>query len=199
MINYLIMAIAIFLSVTVHEYSKAMTSTILGDDIPKREGRLSLNPFKHFEPIGFIFILIWGYGWGKPVRTSPMYYKDRKRDTVITYTVPIISNLILAILFAVIYSIVSKTGILANKYFAYFILYMITINLKYAVFNLIPVYPLCGEKILSVFLNPNQVIKIRQNEKIFQLILMIFIFFGFLDFVINPIVSVLFNLLLILS
>ena len=69
---------AIMVATTIHEFTRAAVSTALGDKIPKEEGRLTLNPIKHFEPIGLIIMLACGFGWGKPVNTSSLYYKNRK-------------------------------------------------------------------------------------------------------------------------
>ena len=87
--------IAIIIATTVHEFTRALTSTILGDTLPKQKGRLTLNPIKHFEPIGFILMLATGgFGWGKPVDTTSLYYKNRKRDTLLTAIMPDIANII---------------------------------------------------------------------------------------------------------
>ena len=71
----------ILVATTVHEFVRALTSTVLGDTYPKSQGQVTLNPVKHFEPIGFLMMLYsGGFGWGKPVETSALYYKNRKRD-----------------------------------------------------------------------------------------------------------------------
>ena len=93
---------AIFVSITICEFTKAFVSTKLGDNIPRQEGRLTLNPFKHFEAIGFILFLLCGFGWGKPVRTSGVYYKNRKLGTVITYTAPILANIVFSLALALL-------------------------------------------------------------------------------------------------
>jgi hypothetical protein len=74
-----------FFAITLHEYVKAWVSNKLGDPLPKARGRLTLNPLNHFEPLGFICMVLTGYGWGKPVSTAAIYYKDRKKGTMLTY------------------------------------------------------------------------------------------------------------------
>lgn len=180
---------AIFVSITICEFTKAFVSTKLGDNIPKQEGRLTLNPFKHFEAIGFILFLLCGFGWGKPVRTSAMFYKDRKKGTLMTYAAPIAANIFAGFIFMLIYSLVIRKMQIDNYYIAYILNYLVIYNISIAVFNLIPVYPMCASKILIVFLSPNAAIKMSQNEKIFQMILMLLIFFGFLGSFLNPITN----------
>lgn len=190
---YLMSIPAIFLTVTVHEYSKAFVSFKLGDNIPKTDGRLTLNPFKHFEPIGFIFMLAQnGIGWGKPVRMSSMYYKDRKKGTVIVNVVPIVANIILSFIALFISYLLGASKLPQNtvlEFIGIFLYRLSYISLTLAIFNIIPVAPLCGSRILYVFLQPNTAIKISQNEKIFQILLMLFIFMGFIQMFIFPVVD----------
>ena len=90
----------ILVATTVHEFVRALTSTVLGDTYPKSQGQVTLNPVKHFEPIGFLMMLYsGGFGWGKPVETSALYYKNRKRDTLLVAILPTVVNLILGLVF----------------------------------------------------------------------------------------------------
>ena len=96
----------ILVAATVHEFTRALLSTIFGDNYPKSKGRLTLNPVKHFEPIGFLLMFYsGGFGWGKPVETSALYYKDRKKQTLLVAILPSVVNLILGLIFLVIYKI----------------------------------------------------------------------------------------------
>ena len=97
--GYILSLPGIALALTIHEYFKALTSFRLGDSYPRLRGRLSADPKKHFEPIGFLFMLLYGYGWGMPVNTSDTYYKDKKFGALITYTVPSLINLLFAFTF----------------------------------------------------------------------------------------------------
>lgn len=180
---------AIFVSITICEFTKAFVSTKLGDNIPRQEGRLTLNPFKHFEAIGFILFLLCGFGWGKPVRTSAIFYKDRKKGTLLTYGAPIIANIVAGFIFMFIYSFFIVRMQIDNVYITYILKYLVVYNVSIAVFNLIPVYPMCASKILIAFLPPNASIKMSQNEKIFQMILMLLIFFGILGSFLNSITN----------
>ncbi|MBR1442216.1 MAG: site-2 protease family protein [Firmicutes bacterium] len=191
-IVYLIEAIAIIFATTVHEFTKALVSYRLGDELPKKDGKITLNPIKHFEPVGFLLMLFLGYGWGAPVRTSALYYKDRKKGTIITYTVPIIVNL----LFGVIFFAASKFRVFISleafdpSGYVWFILWQFSVfNLKLAVFNLIPVYPLCANKILGVLLDSNKSIVYSQYEKIFQLVMIMLLIFPILRTALDYIVT----------
>jgi len=98
-ITILLMFPGAFFAPVIHEFTKARVSAALGDPTPKRHGFLTYNPFKFFEPIGFIFMLAFrGVGWGQPVPTSPLHYKDRRKGVLLTYTVPMFVNLLVGLL-----------------------------------------------------------------------------------------------------
>jgi len=201
--------IAVLLVVAVHEYIKARVSTSLGDPKPKMQGRLTINPLKHFEPIGFIIMLVFFYGWGKPVETTATYYKDRKWGTVLTYTAPIIGCLVFGGTAAALYmlaaplflELVMSSGVLAGPnagtILPIMLLPLTTLSwislysFTFALFNLIPVHPLDGSKILSAFLNPNQVIKMNSLEKIFLMILVFLIVGGIVGRILTPVALIL--------
>lgn len=189
-IDYLIQIAAILVVITIHEYTKAKTSSLFGDVVPKEEGRLTLNPFKHFEIIGFILFMYYGYGWGKPVRTSSLFYKDRKKDTLITYISPIAVDLLVAVIFGIVLKITS--GFYLNSYLVLFFKRLVLYSISLAVFNIIPVRPLCGERILSALVSPNTALKMSQNEKIFQIILITLMILGLADIIIKPIINILY-------
>ena len=100
--DYILALPGIAFALSIHEYFKALVSFRLGDPYPKLHGRLRANPKNHFEPIGFLLMLLYGYGWGLPVNTSSTYYKDKKTGILITYTAPSLINLIFAFAFFVL-------------------------------------------------------------------------------------------------
>lgn len=165
-INYLIIALAVILATFINEFTKALTSYLLGDKAIKNTGQLTLNPLKYFEPIGFLFMLFFGYGWGKAVQTNNMYYKNRNTGTLITYTVPILANIIFSIIFYNLAFLWSGFFIIAHY------------NLALAIFNFIPIYPLCGEKILKHFLSPNANMKYVQFENLIRILVILLITIG---------------------
>ena len=168
---------AIMVATTIHEFTRAAVSASLGDKLPKEQGRLTINPIKHFEPIGMILMLACGFGWGLPVNTSSLYYKDRKRGVLVTAIAPTVDNLIFAVVFAFI-------GLLtADFYF----LSMFFIKITYyccclVIYNLIPVAPMDCLKVLAVVLPANSYYKLIQYEKAIQMGFLFLLFLGFSNF-----------------
>ena len=181
-IELLVTILGGILAIFIHQYTKSLTSYLLGDKDIKKSGQLTLNPFKYIDGIGFICIITWGYGWGKNIKTNNLYYKDRKKATLITYTAPIIANLLFGAIFCNLTSLWGWFSIIGR------------LNLSLAVFNLIPIYPLCGEKILRHFLNPNNSIKYMQIEPTIRMLVLLFIAMGYVQVFLNSIINLIQNL-----
>jgi len=184
--------IAAIITITIHEFIKALISSSLGDPLPKRDRRVSLNPIRHIEPIGFIIMAAIGFGWGKPVETAAIYYKDRKKGTLLTYTIPSVANLLLGI---IVYTILLLTRNLYSFEIGILLRTIALFNLRHAFFNIIPVYPLDGAKVLSALRNPNYVITMANRQIFLQMILVIAILWGFIPRVIDPICHAIFGFL----
>lgn len=183
--------IAVFIATVAHELTRAIVSISLGDNLPKKEGRLSLNPFKYFEPIGFILGVMTGFGWGKIVETSSLYYKDRKKGRLLVSILPSVTNLILAIIFFIC------VGFVATETLAYLFYTCGYINICILVYNLLPVTPMDCVNVLSVTLPSNKYYSLMQNEKLIQMIFLILLFFGITDFIIQPVIDTIVKLILI--
>ncbi|MCD8157652.1 MAG: site-2 protease family protein [Clostridiales bacterium] len=184
LISYGMLIVCGFIVITIHGFLTALTSSLLGDDIPKRNGMLTLNPVKHFEPIGFIlFVIFNSCGWGQPVRTSNYNYKNRKAGAVITALAPVVIGFVYG--FAVLKAYPLAYKITGNPYVSSFCYTLGYRAMGFAVFNLIPVYPLNGHKLLTAVLSPNNVLKYNQMEKILQYILVFAVLFGLVGDVIN--------------
>lgn len=167
-----------------NEYVKASISTAMGDPKPKQAKRLTLNPFKHIEPLGFFFMLMFGYGWGKPVETTAVFYKEKKKFTIIAYTLPLIV-IVFFVFFgiAILYFLTLFAGqSIMISCLIIFINQFILIGLCFTLFNLIPVYPLNGYHILKATMPLEKAFRFTQNEKNYQAILIILIIF-FHDFI----------------
>jgi len=197
---------AAFLAPVIHELVKAICSTLQGDPIPRNTGRLSLNPFKHFDPIGFLFILLFGYGWGNPAPTAALHYKNRQRGVLVTYLVPVLVNLVLGIGAVIVVALMTTgTNLQADGYFAFWLYirshvfasdpYLITmlvlshfafVNISLALFNIIPVFPLAANKILLQFSRPDTIAKLNHYEKPMQIILLLLLAFGLISQVFGP-------------
>ena len=201
-IDKLLILPGIIIGVTLHEAGHAYTSYWLGDPTPKAQGRLSLSPFAHMDPLGFIFLLIAGFGWGKPVEINPYYYKNKRRDELIVSLAGVTVNLIIAVVFALITrGLVNLYGYNNEKTFLYYIAlittYVVLINLVLMVFNLIPCPPLDGWGIVTQIFNLRKYNWWYQIYRRGYLILMVLIIFNITDKILTPIVNWLYQLLLL--
>jgi len=184
----------VLVSITIHELAHGFISYKLGDPTPRYQGRLTLNPLKHLDPLGALMFLLVGFGWAKPVQINPAYYKNRKKGLVLVSLAGPLSNILVAFIFSIpMYMIAVKTSNNPAVVFkASYTLYMAgfgirslifnlcrnfyTINIIFAIFNLIPVPPLDGSKILSVILPQKYYYKIYQYEQVLVILLMVLIF-----------------------
>jgi len=145
---------AAVIGLTVHEFSHAYAAYKLGDSTAKAEGRLTLNPLKHIDWLGFFLIIIAGFGWAKPVSFNPNNLKNKHRDEIIISVAGPISNFLLAILFFVIARVLYSTSYFQTSSLEIINLIMTwgIINFSLFVFNLIPIPPLDGSHIYLTFL-----------------------------------------------
>jgi len=182
---------ALVIAVTLHEYVKAAASWRLGDNVPKLNRRITLNPLKHIDPIGAICIALFGFGWGKPVETSPMYYSNRKQATITVYALPSLANLVVGLVFGFAAYIVGEMPMAETAQgIVHGIIFQIAfVNIAMAFFNIIPIYPLDGARIFALFLSPQARVKMASYEKWFQLFLICFIVMGFAGMVFGPLVD----------
>jgi len=141
----------LLLSLTIHEFAHAFTADKLGDPTPRYQGRVTLNPLKHLDPLGTLMLLFVGFGWGKPVMFDPYNLKHPVRDTgIIAFAGPA-SNIFICVVLAILYNLLPLTTSdpgLVNLFFTA----AISLNVMLAVFNLVPVFPLDGEKIITALL-----------------------------------------------
>ena len=142
---------ALVFSLSFHEFAHAWMAHRLGDSTAARMGRLTLNPISHLDPVGSIALLLMGFGWAKPVPVDSRYLKNPKEDMVKVAAAGPISNIVLAIVAAIVLRLLFSTDLLTNSIKTFFIIFM-QINITLAVFNLLPVSPLDGSQILSPFL-----------------------------------------------
>lgn len=148
MLYWIMFAIpSIVIASTFHEYAHAWTATKLGDLTSKVNGRLTLNPLKHIDPIGAICMVFFKFGWSKPVPINEFNFENRLRDTALVSLAGPTSNILLLFAIALFNSVVKPTG---NLFL--FLLTFAMINIVLAVFNLLPIPPLDGHKIVRAFL-----------------------------------------------
>ncbi len=162
--------IVIFLTMPVHEFAHAFAATKLGDPTPKYRHRLTLNPFDHIDYLGALCILLFGFGWAKPVGVNPRNFDNPKVGMAITAFAGPFSNIIIAFAFSfVFYGVLQffPTVILGSAawYILTIISWIVEINVSLAVFNLLPVPPLDGSRLLGVILPDRIYYKIMQYEQ----------------------------------
>lgn len=141
--DFIINALAFIIALTIHEFSHAYVADKLGDPTPRSYGRLTLNPLAHLDPLGTLAIIFIGFGWAKPVPFDPYNLRNPKQDSLLISLAGPASNLILAIILSLVIKIIPPTII------GDILLYIMMGNIGIAIFNIIPVFPLDGEKILT--------------------------------------------------
>ena len=174
--------IPILICITVHECCHGLCALALGDDTAKRAGRLSLNPIKHFDAVGFIMMLVVHFGWAKPVPVDMHRFKNPKVGMAATALAGPVSNILLAILMLFIYGLLY--GALVETTVGLYVLYAIrltaTLSVSLGIFNLIPVPPLDGSKVLFAFLPQRWYYTLMRYEKYGSLVMIVLVLTGVL-------------------
>ena len=177
----------LILALTVHEFAHAFVSSRLGDPLPKASGRLTLNPFRHIDPVGLIMLVVLRFGWAKPVMIDPRFYKHKKLDTALTSLAGpaanfilafflVLANLVLNIVYGILYSGLSSFMITAFSVVYTMIDITVILSVGLGLFNLIPVAPLDGSKILYSFLPLKAYEKAISAERIGYVVLILLMF-----------------------
>ena len=187
------------LALSVHETAHGYVAYKLGDPTAHNLGRLTLNPAKHLDPFGFLSMVLFGFGWAKPVPINTRYFKKPKRDMALTGVAGPISNLLLAVIFALLMKLFylgigyvrfpNENVFMMAVYFRSFLYYGIYLNVALAIFNLIPVPPMDGSRLLFALLPSNLYFKIMRYEQYIYIIMLVLLFFG----VLTPVISFLTN------
>lgn len=155
-ISALAVLIAVIVALVVHEFFHAFTAVKCGDPTPKIMGRYTLNPIKHFDIIGFILMLCIGFGWAKPVPINPNNFNNYKKDMTLVSSAGILSNLALAFIFCPLYLLCQKITVV--NFFTELLVALtgslMWYNIVFAVFNIIPIYPLDGFRIIEAIARP---------------------------------------------
>lgn len=189
---------AVIIAMTFHEYAHAFAADKLGDDTPRQQGRLTLNPLKHIEPVGFFLLLFAGFGWGRPVEINTNRFNKNmdksKGEAIVSFAGPLM-NIILAIVSAFILGVILKFNLLAKLQMQYaeiviiFMMQLLYINLGLGIFNLIPLPPLDGSKILRHFLPYNAKVWFDNNQYIFYIAFIVIWVLGLASYIVSPAIS----------
>ncbi len=173
----------VFCATPLHEYAHALVAVKLGDDTPINRGRLTINPMAHIDPIGAIMIFLFGFGYAKPVEVRMRHFKKPKRDMALVALAGPVCNLLQSLVFLVLYNlfnVLSMGGNSALALIGLFFFFAASININLAVFNLLPVPPLDGSRLLTALLPSKYYYKIMQYERYIMIALMVLLFTGVL-------------------
>ena len=202
-LNLLFTIPGVLIAITFHEFAHALMAVKLGDDTPKVQGRLSLNPFNHMDPIGVVFLIVAGFGWGKPVEIDSRNFNGKyslsKAEAIVAAAGPIM-NFVLALLFTFLYyALFVATNALAGlslqwqQIINYIVIYVMCINIGLGVFNLIPLPPLDGSKILMHFLPSRGKQWFYNNQQIFYIVFLLIWITGLSSVILQPIFGAVFS------
>jgi len=197
---FVVYLISLLAAIAVHEFSHAAAADLLGDPTPRLQGRLKLDPRVHIDKFGMLFLLLFGFGWGKQVEFDPYNLKNPRRDAAWISIAGPMSNFILALLLSLLLKlfILVKLNVLATIGMFLF-LPMIHMNLVLGIFNLLPIDPLDGFKIVGGFL-PEEKAREWYSLKRYGMIFLILMIIPFgktsmLDGILRPVVNFFYNLL----
>lgn len=164
-------------SLSFHEFSHALAAYALGDPTAKYNGRLSLNPLRHLHPIGFVCMLLFGFGWANPVPINANYFKNRKVGMAISAFAGPLSNILLSFISLLLYNITKSMTYVTFQFFGL----AHWMNLYLALFNLLPIPPLDGSRVLFIFLPADKYFKVMKYEQFIALGLIVLLYIGVLD------------------
>lgn len=184
LIQWLMFAVAALLSISVHESSHALMALWLGDDTAKRMGRISLNPLRHLDVAGFLMMVLAHFGWARPVPVNMTRFENPKLGMGLTALAGPVSNILLALVCSLLYQCLSRLVFGAGRWIYYLFLFLqicVVLNCGLAVFNLLPVSPLDGSKILAIVLPERAYFTLMRYERYGYFALLALLMLGVLD------------------
>jgi len=181
---FLLVVGALIISISIHEFAHAKVADILGDNTARLLGRVTLDPRAHLDPVGSLLLLFAGFGWGKPVPFNPINLQNPKRDSALIAFAGPMSNFLLAGALSIL---VRFTG--SDSFMGAFLYFTIFYNIVLGVFNLLPIHPLDGFKVVGGFLPPNLYIQWMQFAPYGIYFLLFLVVTGATDVVISPLIN----------
>ena len=176
---------ALLIALTVHEYAHARAAVTLGDPTPRFMGRLTLNPIAHLDPLGLLMLWLFKFGWAKPVPINPGHFKNYRQGVLLVSLAGPVSNMLLALVTALIIGILAKLQLLSGDWVK--VLWMTySYNIILAIFNLVPIPPLDGSKVLSSLLPGRQGQWFDQLEQYGPFVLMALVYVGVIGVITYP-------------
>lgn len=184
LISFSATVFVLFCTLPIHEWAHAKVATMLGDDTPRLMGRLTINPIKHLDPIGSLMILLVGFGYAKPVQVNMRKFKNPRVGMALTAIAGPGANLIMSFLFLLLFNVFSvlyrKSGFEMLNSMMIFFSFAAVINIGLGVFNLLPIPPLDGSRILTLLIPSKYYYKIMQYERYIMYAVLFLIFTGVL-------------------
>lgn len=190
--SYLISLPGLLTAIIFHEIAHGLTAYWLGDPTAKNAGRLTLNPIKHIDPVGFIFMLIFRFGWAKAVPINPMYFKNRKLDTILVSLAGVTVNFIIAIIIGA----VLVYGNITNETVLDMLGIGMWYNIMLGVFNLLPFPPLDGSKVVASLLPVKLEYFFYKYERYFYIVLLGLIATDMVQRILGPLVNFAYSLII---
>ncbi len=173
--------LTVIFAIGIHEFSHALSGYLQGDDTAQRQGRLTLNPLNHIDWLGFALLLFIGFGWGKPTPYNPYNLKYKKWGGALVAIAGPVSNILMMVVSIFVFKLLGFTNLnwmLSTNLLEVFLLFMVQLNIVLFVFNLIPIPPLDGSKVLYSILGPKRQNIIRTLEMQGPWLLLLLILFG---------------------
>ena len=201
LIGLLISLPAVLIAITFHEFAHAYAADKLGDETPRQQGRLNLNPLSHIDPIGFILLIFAGFGWGKPVQINPRNFNRKMsmsaQEALVAVAGPAMNIIIAFILTIILFAIATFSGTFifttAGSFLVIAIQMAISVNIGLGVFNLVPLPPLDGSKILIHFLPYKARNWFMDKRQIFYIVFVALWVTNLISYIISPVISVVSN------
>lgn len=181
---------ALLIALTFHELCHGAVAAVLGDNTPRLQGRLSLNPLRHLDPVGTLMLFFFKFGWARPVQVNPNNFRVNPRlGMALVAVAGPLSNVLLAILAAFGMKMIAGGAIPSNPYFYTFFYMLLMYNLCFAAFNILPVPPLDGSKLVAAVVPDDIADILYSNTQLFSLLLILFATTGFVSKFMQPVVG----------